>query len=95
MTKASTVSSKATSRKQDPHWQALAGRETLIVFPGPHSYVSQPSLYEESLSRSYLNYIAIHAHGTLEIIEGEAEKESLPDRSDSGQRACLCRSMAR
>ncbi len=62
--------------KANPHWQALAGRETLIVFPGPHSYVS-PSLYAESLSVPTWNYIAIHAHGTLEIIEGEAEKESL------------------
>ena len=26
------------------HHQALAGRETLVIFPGPHSYVS-PTLY--------------------------------------------------
>jgi transcriptional regulator len=62
--------------KANPHWQALAGHETLVVFPGPHSYVS-PSLYAESLSVPTWNYIAIHAHGTMEIIEGEAEKESL------------------
>src|SRR6478609_2901741 len=34
--------------KANPHWQALAGRETLVVFPGPHSYVS-PSLYAECI----------------------------------------------
>src|ERR1700677_2031848 len=35
--------------KANRHWQALAGRETLVVFPGPHGYVS-PALYIEELS---------------------------------------------
>jgi transcriptional regulator len=62
--------------KANPHWQALAGRETLVVFPGPHSYVS-PSLYVEELSVPTWNYIAIHACGTLELIEDEAGKQRL------------------
>jgi len=62
--------------KANPHWKSLADRETLVVFPGPHAYVS-PALYAEPLSVPTWNYIAIHAYGTLEIIEGEAEKESL------------------
>ena len=40
------------------HWQALAGRELLVVFPGPHAYVS-PTLYEEPLSVPTWNYVAI------------------------------------
>jgi transcriptional regulator len=59
--------------KANPHWQALANRETLIVFPGPHSYVS-PSLYTESLSVPTWNYIALHAYGTLELLEDDASK---------------------
>ena len=58
------------------HWQALAGRETLAVFAGPHSYVS-PTLYVEPLSVPTWNYIAVHAYGTLELIEDEPGKESL------------------
>ncbi len=58
------------------HWQSLAGRETLVVFPGPHSYVS-PSLYEEELSVPTWNYIAIHAYGTLALVEDDAGKEAL------------------
>ena len=58
------------------HWQALAGRETLAVFPGPHSYVS-PALYVEPLSVPTWNYIAIHAYGTLELIEDQSGKEAL------------------
>jgi transcriptional regulator len=58
------------------HWQALAGRETLVVFPGPHSYVS-PSLYVEELSVPTWNYIAVHAYGTMELVEDEAGKDAL------------------
>ena len=62
--------------KANPHWQALAGRETLVVFPGPHSYVS-PTLYEEPLSVPTWNYIAVHACGTLSLVEDDAGKEAL------------------
>ena len=62
--------------KANSHWQALAGKEILVVFSGPHSYVS-PTLYAEPLSVPTWNYIAIHAYGTLQLIEDEAEKESL------------------
>jgi transcriptional regulator len=58
------------------HWQALAGRETLAVFTGPHSYVS-PVLYTDPLSVPTWNYIAVHAYGTLELAEDEAGKEAL------------------
>jgi transcriptional regulator len=58
------------------HWQALAGRETLAVFSGPHSYVS-PTFYTDPLSVPTWNYIAIHAYGTLELIEDEPGKDAL------------------
>jgi transcriptional regulator len=58
------------------HWQSLAGRETLVVFPGPHSYVS-PTLYTEPLSVPTWNYIAIHAYGTLSLIEHNDGKLAL------------------
>ncbi|MDE3186374.1 MAG: FMN-binding negative transcriptional regulator [Acidobacteriota bacterium] len=58
------------------HWQALAGHDTLVVFPGPHSYVS-PTLYAEPLSVPTWNYIAIHACGTLELVEDEPDKDAL------------------
>jgi transcriptional regulator len=56
--------------RANSHWQALAGRETLVVFAGPHAYVS-PTLYAEQLSVPTWNYIAIHAYGTPELIEDE------------------------
>jgi len=62
--------------KANKHWQSLAGRETLVVFSGPHSYVS-PQNYTDDLSVPTWNYIAIHTYGTLELVEGDAEKDDL------------------
>jgi transcriptional regulator len=62
--------------RANPHWAALSGHETLVVFPGPHSYVS-PSNYTEPLSVPTWNYIAVHAYGTLEVVEDETGKNDL------------------
>jgi transcriptional regulator len=62
--------------RANQHWSALANQETLAVFPGPHSYVS-PALYTEPLSVPTWNYIAIHAYGTLSLIEEGAAKNAL------------------
>jgi transcriptional regulator len=60
----------------NPHWKSLVGRETLVVFNGPHSYVS-PTLYAEPLSVPTWNYIAVHAYGKLSLVEDEPGKEAL------------------
>lgn len=65
--------------KANPHWQSLAGHEALVIFNGPHGYVS-PSLYEEELSVPTWNYIAVHAWGTFEQIDGDDEKDALLKR---------------
>jgi transcriptional regulator len=62
--------------RANPHWQALANRETLVVFPGPHSFVS-PSLYTEELSVPTWNYIAVHACGKLDLVEDDAGKHRI------------------
>jgi transcriptional regulator len=62
--------------RANPHWKSLAGQETLVVFNGPHTYVS-PTLYAEELSVPTWNYIAVHAYGTLSLVEDEAGKEAL------------------
>jgi len=62
--------------RANPHWKSLAGHETLVVFSGPHSYVS-PSLYANPQSVPTWNYIAVHATGTAELIEDNVGKDSL------------------
>jgi transcriptional regulator len=48
----------------------------MVVFPGPHSYVS-PTNYVDPLSVPTWNYIAIHAYGTLELVEDDPGKDAL------------------
>ncbi len=62
--------------RANSHWSLLDGCETLVVFAGPHSYVS-PSHYGEALSVPTWNYIAVHAYGTLTAIHDEGEKKAL------------------
>jgi transcriptional regulator len=62
--------------RANPHWQSLAERETLVVFHGPHSYVS-PTLYTEELSVPTWNYIAVHAYGTLSLVDDDPGKLTL------------------
>ncbi|MDR3741334.1 MAG: FMN-binding negative transcriptional regulator [Terracidiphilus sp.] len=61
------------------HWSTLAGRKALVIFSGPHGYVS-PSLYEEELFVPTWNYISVHAWGTFELIDGDDEKDALLKR---------------
>jgi transcriptional regulator len=62
--------------RANKHWQALAERETLVIFSGPHSYIS-PTNYVEELSVPTWNYIAVHAYGTLELVEDDVAKDVL------------------
>src|SRR5262245_29746846 len=60
-------------------WDVAAGQEVLAIFSGPHGYVS-PQWYEASGVVPTWNYVAVHAYGRLELIENEAEVESLLTR---------------
>jgi transcriptional regulator len=62
--------------RANSHWEELSGQEALVVFPGPHSYVS-PTLYTEPLSVPTWNYIAIHVYGTLQLLEDPDAKNTL------------------
>jgi transcriptional regulator len=56
--------------KANPHWQALGSGESLMIFQGPHAYIS-PALYEKQESVPTWNYIAVHAYGTAQLITTE------------------------
>ena len=61
--------------RANPQWQGLGGQQVLVVFSGPHAYVS-PSWYEEGGTVPTWNYVAVHAYGTFHIIE---ERDGLLD----------------
>jgi transcriptional regulator len=63
--------------RADPMRRAiLSGAEALLVFSGPHGYVS-PTWYGEGTYVPTWNYVTVHAHGSLEALEGEAGFEVL------------------
>ena len=57
--------------RANPHWRDAAG-EALVVFSGPHAYVS-PTWYETENVVPTWNYVAVHAYGTLQLIDEQDE----------------------
>lgn len=62
--------------KANPHWTALEQAETLVIFTGPHAYVS-PQHYEKRESVPTWNYLAVHAYGEGRVVDGEATLDGL------------------
>lgn len=68
----------------NPQWRDLqqlgdTGGEALVIFQGPHAYVS-PSWYGSGPAVPTWNYVALHAYGTPFLIEDTARKRALMDR---------------
>jgi transcriptional regulator len=58
--------------RANPQWKHFEmGRESLVMFQGPHAYVS-PSWYETHPSVPTWNYVAVHAYGIAHIIDDQA-----------------------
>jgi transcriptional regulator len=51
------------------HWRAFDGAgESLVIFAGPHAYVS-PAWYAEAQAVPTWNYAAVHVYGSVRAIE--------------------------
>lgn len=61
--------------KNNPQWQEFFEDEVMVVFAGPHAYVS-PRWYEEKQRVPTWNYAAVHAYGVPRIIAGRTEKHA-------------------
>ncbi len=61
--------------KANPQWREFFDDEVLVVFSGPHAYVS-PRWYEEKERVPTWNYAAVHAYGIPKVIEDEAAKHA-------------------
>jgi transcriptional regulator len=59
------------SRANDA-WREAAGTDALIIFQGPHSYIS-PSWYPARQETGRVvptwNYVVVHAYGTLRVVD--------------------------
>lgn len=61
--------------KANPQWQALEGQRVLVIFPGPHAYVS-PTWYAGPGVPTW-NYQAVHVYGRARCFQDEARLEQL------------------
>jgi transcriptional regulator len=57
--------------RANPQWKELAGQRALVVFSGPHAYVS-PRWYEADKVVPTWNYVAVHVYGQCEIVDDGA-----------------------
>lgn len=80
--------------RANPQWRdfaALAGQggAALVVFQGPHSYISPAWYASEQPNVPTWNYVAIHAYGLPAVIEAPAEARALLERLVARQEAGL------
>ena len=61
--------------KSNRQWRAFSADEVMVVFSGPHAYVS-PRWYEEKERVPTWNYAAVHAYGVPKMIEARAQKHA-------------------
>jgi transcriptional regulator len=54
--------------KANTHWESLEGKQVLVIFNGPHSYIS-PSWYAKGPAVPTWNYAAVHAYGVVKLLD--------------------------
>jgi transcriptional regulator len=61
--------------KNNPQWNEFFDDEVMVVFFGPHAYVS-PRWYEEKERVPTWNYAAVHAYGTPKVVDDAKAKHA-------------------
>jgi transcriptional regulator len=64
---------RAHVAKANPHWKMIEQQESLIIFQGPHAYIS-PALYEIRESVPTWNYATVHAYGHGKLLPADSDK---------------------
>lgn len=62
--------------RANDHWQYFDQGESLVIFNGPHAYIS-PRFYQSENNVPTWNYVAVHAYGIPRIIEDPYQVEAL------------------
>ena len=55
--------------RANPHWQHLENQTVLVIFNEPHTYISTKN-YDKPLNVPTWNYVAVHAYGTVQLVDG-------------------------
>jgi transcriptional regulator len=80
--------------RANPIWRESSGADALVIFQGPDSFIS-PSWYPTKRETGSVvptwNYVVVHAHGRLRVIEDRdwlrAHVEALTNRHEEGREA--------
>ena len=62
--------------KANPLWKNLDGQKVLVIFTGPHGYIS-PSWYTSKPAVPTWNYTAVHAYGVASLLEPHQTLEAV------------------
>lgn len=65
--------------RANPHGAMLEAGEALVIFQGPHAYIS-PSFYASDINVPTWNYVAVHAYGRPKIISDPSDVRGILTR---------------
>ena len=55
--------------KANPQWKTFVDQEVLLIFQGPHTYIS-PTWYNHVNVPTW-NYMMVHVYGKVRMVEGD------------------------
>jgi transcriptional regulator len=65
--------------KANPQWKEFSEHELLVIFQGPHAYIS-PDNYEKKQNVPTWNYIAVHAYGKARLLESDEASRAVLEK---------------
>jgi len=74
----------------NPQWKSFNDHRALVIFSEPHAYIS-PQFYNKKQNVPTWNYLAVHAYGTINILDTIPDKlktlETMIDAMEPSYRA--------
>lgn len=64
--------------RTNPHWKLVDSSEVLVIFSGPHSYIS-PTWYESKPAVPTWNYSAVHVRGIARLTDKNITLDALDE----------------
>lgn len=62
--------------RTNPHWKEAENQRVMIIFNGPHSYIS-PTWYRTQPAVPTWNYAAVHCYGVLTLLNEQENEQAM------------------
>ncbi|QDU38349.1 Protease synthase and sporulation protein PAI 2 [Maioricimonas rarisocia] len=66
--------------RANPQWKSADGSRVLVIFNGPHAYISPRWYAAENVVPTW-NYVAVHVYGTLRLVDDGATVSRIVDET--------------